>query len=365
MKIISNLELLKKYTQIALKCTSKNTTLPILNSIRLKVENRFLIIEATNLSLGVSCKFPVTVEEEGEVVVRSSIFESSIMNLKDKNINLSFIKGNLIIKTNSNEIIIKGEDKDDFPKLPKIESNIKINIKSEYFSEGIKSVVWSSSNSDIKPELSSVYIYHQENNMFFVATDSFRLAERKIKTRGDITDFTTLIPYKNATEISRILDVVDDDLTVSFSKNQISLETNSIYITTRVVDSVFPDYRQIIPKEKNTEIILLKKDLVEALKLAQVFSDKFNHLNLKIDKENKQCVFLSKNQDIGEQKSKIKTTITGDNTEVNINLRYVIDVMGIINEDSIAITIQNPNKPIILTGVGNKDFIYLLMPMNR
>ena len=365
MKITSNLELLKKYTQIALRCTSKNTTLPILNSIRLKVENKFLIIEATNLSLGASCKFPVTVEEEGEVVVKSSVFEASIMSLKDKNINLSFIKGNLVIKTNSNEITIKGEEKDDFPKLPKIDSDIKINIKSEYFSEGIKSVVWASSNSDIKPELSSVYIYHQDNNMFFVATDSFRLAERKIKTKGDIADFTTLIPYKNAAEISRVLDMVDDELVVSFSKNQISLETNSVYITTRVVDSVFPDYKQIIPKEKNTEIILLKKDLVEVLKLAQVFSDKFNHLNLKIDKENKECIFTSKNQDTGEQESRVKTTITGETVEVNINLRYIIDVMSIINEDSIAVSIQNPNKPIIVSGVGNKDFVYLLMPMNR
>ena len=103
-------------------------------------------------------------------------FKMKMFILKNKD-------GNLLIKTKKSKIKLKGQPHDDFPTIP-IVSGISFEIESKKLIDGIKSVYYSSSVSDIKPEISSVFMYTNEDNLIFVSTDSFRLAEKKIKVKG-------------------------------------------------------------------------------------------------------------------------------------------------------------------------------------
>ena len=208
--------------------------------------------------------------------------------------------GNLLIKTKKNKIKLKGQPHEDFPTIPMVSGN-SFEIESKKLIEGIKSVYYSSSVSDIKPEISSVFIYTKEDNLVFVATDSFRLAEKKIKIKN-IEEITgILIPFKNIPEILRIFGDVGGNVKVCFNKNQISFSSDGIYLTSRVIDGIFPDYRQIIPKEFKTEVVVLKQDLLNALKLSNIFSDKFNQINLIINPKEKIFELSSSNNDSGRK----------------------------------------------------------------
>ena len=70
-----------------------------------------------------------------------------------------------------------------------------------------------------------------------------------------------------------------------------------------MIDGIFPDYRQIIPKGFETEAVILKQDLLNALKLSNIFSDKFNQVNLLIKPKEKIFELSSQNNDIGENKT--------------------------------------------------------------
>ena len=179
------IECLKEKLQLAIssaeRATGKNLTLPILECIELQAKNNILRIRATNLDLGLEIEMPVKVIEEGIVAVNGGILNSFLLNLtNDKNISLKTDSGNLIISTLSNSAIIKAVPCDDFPNIPLIEKDKVFNIPTKDFIEGLKSVWYSSSISSIKPELSSIFIYTDEDSLIFVATDSFRLAEKKI-----------------------------------------------------------------------------------------------------------------------------------------------------------------------------------------
>src|SRR3989344_3870283 len=110
-------------------------------------------------------------------------------------------------------------------------------------------------------------VFFTENALFFTATDSFRLAEKKIQSTNKGETTTLLIPYKNALEIAKILETVQGDVEVLFNKNQISFKYDSCYVTSRLIDGVFPDYKQIIPKNFKTEVIVLKHDFLNSLKI--------------------------------------------------------------------------------------------------
>jgi DNA polymerase-3 subunit beta len=364
------IECLKEKIEVGInqaqKITGKNLTLPVLACLLLEAKDNQLIIKATNLDLGIEVKIPVKVETEGVVAVSGVVLGGFISNLQDnKSIKLEVKEGNLHVSTSNNSTIIKSLPHDDFPNIPIVEAEKSFNVKAKDFVKGLKSVWYSSSVSSMKPELSSVYVYVDNDDLVFVATDSFRLAEKRVKIKGDKEIGSMLIPFKNVPEIVRIFENIEGEILVNLTKNQVSLSFAGIYLVSRVIDGLFPDYKQIIPKESKTEVIVLKQDFINSLKLSNIFGDKFNQLNMKALSSQGLFELKTKNSDIGENVNRLQATITGDDVEINFNYKYIIDCFQSIEAQSVALSFNGLNKPMIIKGVADKTFTYLVMPMNK
>jgi len=199
----------------------------------------------------------------------------------------------------------------------------------------------------------------------FVATDSFRLAEKKIKVKNIPEITKILLPYKNISDILRVLDTEDQTLRIAFNRNQISISGTGIYLTSRLIDGGFPDYNLIIPKEETTKVVLLKQDLLNNLRLSTIFADKFQQVVFSITTEEKKVSISSKNNDIGSSLSLIDAVIEGESIEVSFNLKYFIDVFQALGGDSVSLSFTKANKPILVRSVQDTSFLYLLMPTNR
>jgi DNA polymerase-3 subunit beta len=238
-------------------------------------------------------------------------------------------------------------------------------LNAQDFVKGLKSVWYSSSISSIKPELSSVYVYCENDFVVFVATDSFRLAEKKVKVKKTKDFDQILIPYKNIPEIMRVLETIPGEVSVELDKNQISFSYNGLYLVSRVIDGTFPDYKQIIPKQSITEVTILKQDLVNAIKLSTIFSDKFNQININIDPKDNKCEIRTKNNDIGENITSVETTISGEAININFNYKYIADSFQSIDSDSVVLIFNGMHRPVIIAPVSDQTFRYIVMPMNR
>jgi len=365
------IEIIKDKLQFAVskaeKITGKNLTLPVLNNLLLKTDNGILKVIATNLDLGIEIDIPVNIKEEGEVVVPggllnsliSSDFKSSKITLETKeNNNLHFLSDN-------NSTLIKTQPNEDFPSIPRLKDANSFTINSKKLIKGLKSVWYSSSTSNIKPELSSVLIYPDGSNIVFVATDSFRLAEKKVVLDNPVEFEQILIPFKNIPEIMRIFEDIDDDIKIYLTKNQIAFEYDNIYLTSRVIDGNFPDYQQLIPKEFTTEITLLKDDFMNSLKVSNLFSDKFNKITLSIKTEQKVFEIVSKNNDVGENITKVDCVLSGDDVEISFNQKYIMDCFQSISSDSLVLRFNGLNKPLVIKSTPDTGFTYLVMPMNN
>jgi len=157
-----------------------------------------------------------------------------------------------------------------------------------------------------------------------------------------------------------------DTVKVKIGKNLISFEANGIYAVSRVIDGVFPDYKQIVPKNFTTEVVALKQDFLNALKISNIFSDKFNQVHISIDPKKKLFEIQTKNSDVGENKTAVDAAITGDPVEINFNYKYIIDCFQSIDADSVSLQLSGMNRPMVIRPVsGDQTFMYLVMPMNR
>ncbi len=365
MKIECSIEKIKNAIFQVEKITGKNLTLPILNSILLIASGKSLKLRSTNLSLGIEIEIGAKIEKEGTLAISGSVLNAVFSNVsQNENVYLEEKDNNLLIKTKKSQIKLKSQPHNDFPTIPIVSGN-SFEIESKKLIEGIKSVFYSSSVSDIKPEISSVFIYTNNDNLVFVSTDSFRLAEKKIKVKGLEEISGIIIPFKNIGEILKVFGEIQDIIKVCFNKNQISFSSDGVYLTSRIIDGIFPDYRQIIPKELSTEVVVLKQDLLNALKLSNIFSGKFNQVNLKILTKEKVLELSSTNNDIGENKTYLDAVINGENIELGFNYKYFLDCFQSINTDSVSIKLSGNSKPIVISPVSDPSFTYLIMPMNR
>lgn len=365
MKAECQIEKIKKAIIDADKITGKNLTLPILSSILVIASGKSLKFRSTNINLGIEIEIPAKVEKEGVVAIHGSTMSTLFASLNDQgNVILEHNEQSVHITTKHSSFVVKSYSHEDFPTIPVIEGETII-LPVKKFIEGVKSVYYSSSISDIKPEIASIYIYPENDSLVFVATDSFRLAEKKIKFKSDLDFPGVLIPFKNIVEIIKIIGDIDGDVNVIVNKNQISFSTSGIYLTSRAIDGVFPDYKQIIPKEFKSEAVVLKQNLLNALKISTIFSDKFNQITLTLKPSQKIFEINSKNSDVGEHNTKIEGTFTGEDIEVSFNSKYFIDCFQSISNDTVILKFNQSNKPMIIQSSQDTSFTYLVMPMNR
>ncbi len=366
MKIESTVEKLNTLINRIQKVSSKNLSLPILENVLIIAQNNSLTLRTTNLHVGTEVVIPVKTEGNGEVAVKLDLFVN-IINSLDKNhkIFLETDENTLMIKTPKSEMVINTYSTSDFPTLPQVTDGSEFIIPIDVFIDGLKSVMYAASLSEIKPEISSVYLHMIDNELVFVSTDSFRLAEKRVVIPG-LEEFNPIIiPIKNVQELIKTFNGIEGEVLLKVGKNQISLQNNEIYFTSRIIDGNYPNYIQIIPKEEKTSTIILKDDLITSLRLLSVFSDAFHQILLKVDSKKNSIRLKSRNTEVGENDTEIDAVVEGEDIEMYFNNKYLSDALSALQEDSIQFSFTEKNKPFVVKSVGDNSFLYLIMPMNR
>jgi len=351
------------------KAVSKNQAVPAIENVLFEARGDELFIKATNIEVFVEYKITVALEKDGEFLIPVDILLQSIKNsnTQNKKITLELKKNTLHIKDGNSNFTIKTVNKEDFPIIKKPESlkNTKNTIDKDVFLKGVKSVYLFSSNMLVKPELSSVYIHKEDDNLVYVSTDQFRLAEKKIKHNSNENFQNILIPIKNINIIIKILESTEEQ-TLRFvsEENQLSFESDNLFVSSRILDLSFPDYKNIIPKEYKTKLIVLKEDFLNSLKKTALFTDKFGKTEISLN--NKKILLKTENKDIGEIEEQIDVVQEGeDNFKLNINNKYLQEGVLAINSDSVELWFLKEGSPLLLKGVGDDSFVYILMPMNN
>ena len=355
---------LKDALLIAERFTGKQLSLPVLKYVLMIAGEKSLKLRATNLDLGIEIELPARVEKEGVIAIPADTLGNFLSNLpNEKNITIEQVGEHLTIAGSSYSTLIKGFGYEDFPTLPFVNKGISFEIDTKTLIAGFKATQFSVALSDVKPEFASIYLFTRDGSLIMVSTDSSRLSEKRITLKNAPEEISLLIPGRNVSEIIRALENVNEKVTVVATKNQISFHGEHIHVTSRLVDGVFPDYQQIIPKQFTTEAVILRQDLTDRLKMTTVFSGKLQQVRLKIYPQEKLLEIESRNDEIGETSQQIDATLTGEPVEFLLNQRFLSDVLSYLSVDSVSLSASGNNKPLVIKGIGDHSFTYLVMPM--
>lgn len=345
------------------KIVSNHGSLPILSNILLTSDNGQIKLSATNLEIGINTWIGAKIEEEGSLSVSAKLLQEFVAINKDKKLDFSTKNNTLNIKSEKYNTNIKGLPADDFPLIPNIKKEFFTKINSKILQEAIIKTVFACALDETRPILTGVLFKFEDKELNLVATDSYRLAEKKIELNTKIKKNTQIIvPQRTVLELGRILSETDGDVEIYLEENQIMFVFNNTEFISRLIEGAFPDYKQIIPKKTNIKAIVNKEEFSSALKIGSIFArDVANNIKIKFTDNILEVVAIS--PQIGDNLAKIKSEITGSNLEIAFNAKFILDFLNIQDTENIHILAVDKISPIIFKNPADMNYLYIVMPL--
>ncbi len=343
----------------------RHTTLAALSAILIIAGDEGIKMRATNLETGIDLKLDGECKTHGVVAVPATILHQLATSLTPGGmVTLEHIGEVISFTSGSGKSLIKTIVYDDFPSIPFPENpKNTITLSGILLRTLLTSIAPCASSSTIRPELASIYLSIEGGALTTVATDSFRLVEKKVPINNNGTQGKLLIPAKNAIDIAQALP--DDDIVVSFDEHHCAFVGTKEMLVSRLTNAVYPDYRQIIPKESVVEATVLRKDFEGALKQTVIFSDSFQKIRIHFDPKKNALSFFTRNTDVGESSETLSAHVSGNALELSFNYRYVSEILSLTQTESLSLSAAGIGRPLTMRGVGDTSLLYLVSPMNQ
>jgi DNA polymerase-3 subunit beta len=372
MKITCIQENLNKALIHSSRIISLRSSLPILDNVLFSTDQGRLKISATDLELGINYWIGAKIEKDGAIAVPSRLITEFISNIREEKINIQVEGTEVVINGEKYNATIKGVNPEDFPSIPDISKEFLFSISSKDFLNAINQVAFSAASDNTRPTLSGVFFKVEKDILKMAATDSYRLAEKKIKLiKSDKSTKSFIVPSRTIAEVGKILKDAGEKVEVCFDENQILFNFGSIHLISRLIDGQYPNYEQIIPTEFENEIVVDKQELFNVCKVASLFARESANsikVNVRPDKQKEGMGILSitgQGVQIGESVSKIPVKTKGKEVDVSFNAKFILDVLSNISEKNVEIKFSGSMSPGVITGEGKAEYLYVIMPLRN
>ena len=356
--------LAKALSVVSRVAASTKAGLPILSNVLLRAEKKQLTLTATNLELATVEYVNAKIIKEGTITVPARLLSDVISNLPKGDIKLSVDGEKLTVSANKYKSTINGILADDFPELPTIDEKeaVTFKIPMEIFKESVNQIIIASSNDMTRPALTGVYFNTFENSLFIAATDGYRLADKKFV--DDVkSEIKAIVPTPALREVLSSLSDSIDEIEVMIIDTQIRFRLGEIEITSKLIDASFPDYRQLIPKDSKSKIILDKAELVRMTKVAALFArESGGSIVCEAKKDEGNFGISAVASELGENNATMEADVKEDG-KVTLNSRYLLDALNATTEEKIEFNFCGKLSPVIIRNEKSGDYTHIIMPL--
>ena len=374
MRVTCLQEHLAKGLSIVSRAVSTRSTLPVLANVLLATDNGRLKLSATNLETVITCWVGAKVEQEGAITVPSRTMNDLVGTLAQEQVQLSSADQThtLHISCARTEANIRGIDAQEFPLIPDPNLSQGIRLRAMSFKQMISQVALSAATDDTRPILTGVSIQLEGSQIKLAATDAFRLSVRTADLPSQINEpKSVVVPARALMEVARV--ITNDDemlyLIIPEGRNQIIFKLDDIVIVSQLIEGSFPDFTAIIPKRHTTRAVLNTAAMLKACKTAAIFARESNHTaRIKLEPVSELAPAFASitatSTQTGDNHVQIDANVEGNNVEVAFNVKFLTDVLSVIDTPEIAMETTSSMDPGVFKPVGEDGFLHIIMPMH-
>ena len=354
---------LNKALSVVSRVSAGRGSLPILSNLLITAENNKVSLAATNLEIAITYTLAGKVEEPGSITVPGRLMNDFVSSLPDDTIDLSLTNMALNIKTNHYESTINGVSADEFPSLPAIQNPQPFSIPAARLRSALQQTVLAASSDEARQVLTGVYMHTHEGNLYFAATDSYRLAEKNVAPNS--SEFGLLVPASALQEVLRVVPDEQTEVSISYDEGQVMFEYDDIRIISRLVDGNYPNYRQLIPPASDIDFTIARDDFINITKVSSLFArESAGSITIHVSEESQIVSIRSIASQVGENTSEAEAKVNGSG-EVTLNSRYLLDALSAFDSKEVNFRFSGKINPCVITPSDAKsaDYLHIVMPL--
>ncbi len=367
MKLQILQENLAKAVGTAARFSSARAQLPILGNILLTAKKTKIIVSATNLEISVSIEEGAKIEEEGEIALPSKVISEMVANLPKETISLESEKEQLKISATGFSSSVLGMNSSDFPKIPSsLDKEKSIVLPRKEFLDSLSQVIFAASLDETRPVLTGVLLVLEKDALTMVATDGFRLSQKKIKVSGLKPGIKVVLPKLVLSELGRTGEGSEEVLfSLEDKEKQVVFGLDGVILTSRLLEGTYPDYEKIIPKKSSLQVSLDKEDFLRAVKLASIFArDAANIVKIRVLKES--IKVFAESASAGSQETKLEARVEGavdKEFEIAFNYRFLEDFLHSVQGEEVRMEFSEVSAPGVFIDSSDSSYFHLIMPV--
>jgi DNA polymerase-3 subunit beta len=278
----------------------------------------------------------------------------------------------LNLRAGRSEANIKGIDAQEFPIVPVPEGQEGIPVEPDVLRTAVSQVAFAAATDDSRPILTGVLAKFEDTQLTLAAADGFRLSVRTIPLPQPVPDpFSIIIPARALTELGRISGEQEAPIiiTVTPTRNQVLFQLTDIVLVSQLIDGNFPDYRQIIPRDRTTHTVVDTAAFLKACKTALIFARDAAHITRVHVKPGSELtpghiVVSATSAETGDDVSEFDASIEGEEIEIAFNVKYMIDLLSVVGTPQVALDTTTSSSPGVIRPVGDMDYTHVIMPMH-
>lgn len=360
-----------------LRAISSKTTIPILTGLKMVVTDHSVILTGSDADITIEStldasdsSYGLSIEEPGAIVLPARFFNEVIKKLPDKQATIEVFNGLQVrITSGTAEFTINGQDANNYPHLPEVESENTVELASDMLREVIDQTRIAVSKQESRPILTGIHVTLNNGILTAVATDSHRLAQRKVELPETADrDFDIVLPGASMTELAKMIADEKDGVKMQITENQALFIFGNTHFYSRLLEGNYPETSRLIPESSDTRLEITASDLLASIERASLLSheSRNNVVKLSVNPENKIATVSGTSADVGNVEEEINNAdqIVGNPLEISFNPDYMRDALKSFGQTKILISFTTALRPFTLVPTEEKaNFVQLITPV--
>lgn len=346
----------------------RRQTLPILANAYLKLDDSRLWITGTDLEVEITTSIEnVSVEQGGECTMTAQKFLDICRALpEDAEIKIESEKSKVLIQSKRSRFTLQSLPSDDFPRIETQNWQERFTISQTELKQIIDNTSFSMAQQDVRYYLNGLLFEISKHKLVSVATDGHRLSKSETSINGSDNGEQirqAIIPRKAVTELNRLLNTNDENVTVELNDHHIRFTFDHVVFTSKLIDGKFPDYKSVMSAKLPVKLELERQEFYQTLLRASILTnDKFRGIRLGLSSQVLKVASTNPEQEEANDEMPIDN-YEGPDMEIGFNVNYLMDILKVLNSEKVELSVKDGNSSCTLNIPEDNKSKYLVMPM--
>ena len=362
-RIVCSTETLSQACQNVQRAVSTKTSIPAIEGILLKAENGRLYLTGYDLEVGINTSIEAKVEQDGSIILNARYLCDIIRRLPDEEVEIEADARQLCyIRSGETNYSLNGISAEEYPELPSVTGGAPVIIDQGILKNMIRQTIFAVADNNSNVVYTGIKFEIEKNQIKLIAVDGVRLAIRTEEIDYDGEELSFIVPGKTLSEVMKLIDEEEADVSLGVGKRHIVFEVNGYSIVSRLLEGEFLDYKSAVPASFATTVRVSTKTLMSSIdRTSLLITDRL--------KSPVRCIFddntikISSITSLGTANDKISAQIDGERIEIGFNNRFLIEALRVCDTDEVLIKLNSPVSPIIILPPEGESFLFLVLPV--